>query len=438
MTGYSIEQMRIITLSLALTLVPLAGCAKQLESGDPWTIVYQDDYNYAQSVDKFNTWFWREDSVGTHVWNVSNAPVGNCTSDTPCVKLTAQRDPQAVDYINAEMYNNSCAAEPIANRDAALAQQCAATPSCLAVAAPGASGAANSVDDWHGYPPACYTCYAHYCSDPYPYRSVTPANPAPPGVTHSWNTGATGAVSLWNNPLYTIDQEPNWQWFRDLVFNVPYRATPAAAQKITMGVAAEGQGGGSRGWGFWNTTFAPSDVQMAWFMEVSVQNSSGGNIQSSVWLMTVGESPGTKEPGVCLSLLNPSIDVYRYHTYAIQWQADAVTYSVDGQVVAQHIAYVPTRGLSFHNWADNRNYVSASPANFPLFQAKTNYINAYTVQQAANPPRPAAPPGNAPFCISYAELVKDAEQDIMRAIIAWLISQGLMPGPVIPPAASGG
>lgn len=438
MNALSIRSARNAGLFLILTAACLTGCAKAVQSTDAWITVYQDDYNYARSVDKFNTWFWREDSVGTHTWNVTNAPVGNCTGATPCVKLTAQRDPQAVDYINAEMYNNSCAAEPIRTGGDDLGLHCAATSSCLAVSAPGASGALNSVGDWHGYPPACYACYAHYCSNPYPYRSVMQPNPAPAGVTDSWNTGATGAVSLWKNPLYTIDKEPNWQWFRDLVFNVPYRAAPGLAQKITMGIAAEGQGGGSRGWGYWNTTFDPASIQMAWFMEVSSQNASGGDVQSSVWLMTVGVAPGGGQPGVCVSLLDPSINVYQYRTYTIDWRTNAVTYYVDGQVVAQHTAYVPNRGLSFHNWADNRNYLSTTPANFPLFTAKANYINAYTVQTATNPPPLPASSGATAPCISFAQLEKYAEDNLIRAIIAWLIAEGFMPGPVIPPAASGG
>lgn len=424
-----------IVISSILIGSTLAGCTKIFESEANWTTVYQDDYNYARSVAKFNTWFWREDSVGTHTFNVTNVPAAGCTASTPCVKLTSEIDQTATDYINAEMYNNSCAATPIGEQRADRPlPKCQPSLPCLTA---GSGDSAAGKGGWFGYPIGCYACYAHYCSKPYPYRPEQSPPPTPAGVTNSWNTGATGAVALWKNPLYAIDAEPNWEWYRDLVFNVPYKADANLAQNITMGITSEGQAGGSRGWGYWNTTMSPSAIQLAWFMEVSTQNSSGGDVQGNVWLMTIGDAPGTRDGGICVSMLSPLINIYSYHNYAIEWQADAVTYYVDGQPVAQHTAYVPNRGLSFHNWADNRNYVTGTPANYPLFTAKTNYINSYVVQEANNPPRVTALPGDSPTCVSFAQIEQDIEKgiekDIMAAIIAWMIEHSLMPGPVIPP-----
>lgn len=432
MTSLYFKQAQTATLLSILAATFSAGCATPLEVGDPWTIVYQDNYNYAQSVDKFNTWFWREDSVGTHTFNVTNVAKAGCTAATPCVKLTSQVDPTAVDYINAEMYNNSCAALPLSKREGIPAPKCEPSLPC---ARPTGQALDKRDGSWYGYPMACYACYAHYCSKPYPYRPEKNPGTAPAGVFDSWNTGNTGAVSLWKNPLYKTDKEPNWEWYRDLVFNVPYSATLNKALKISMGITAEGKAGGSRGWGLWNTTMSPTDIQMAWFMEVSTQDTSGGKVQNSVWLMTIGKSPDKGDKGICISVLDSSTDIYSYHRYEIEWQHNALTYFVDGEVVAQHTAYVPNRGLPFHNWADNRNYLTGKPANYPLFNAKTNYINAYMVQQANNPPSVTPPTGNAPTCISFTEIEKDIEKDIIASIIAWIIEHGLMPGPVIPPGS---
>jgi len=409
MTIFCLSNIRIVTLPLIIVITITKVWAmppKHNAVTSIWETTYVDDYDYATSTAKFNTWFWREDSVGTHTFNVTNVPTANCTTATPCVKLTSQRFPNAVDYINAEMYNNSCVKGQ------------------------------GSV--WSNYTQEDYSSYVIQCGKPYPYRPIE--HPGVSGVVDSWNTSTTGAVSLWKNPLDTSNGkacvgEPCWEWYRDLVFNVPYLATSTQALKISMGITAEGKAGGSRGWGIWNTTMSPAYMQMAWFMEISTQNASGGDVVSSVLLMTIGKSPSNDEKGICVSTLDSSIDIYDYHSYSIEWQHDALTYFVDGNAVAQHTTYVPNRGLPFHNWADNRNYVTGKPANYGLFTDKTNYINAYVVQQATSPPAVSPPAGNNPVCTSYSEIEKRIEKiiekDILAAIVAWIIEHELMPGPVI-------
>ena len=408
-----------------------AGCGPTLGGSGDWVLVYEDDYNYAASVEKFNTWFWREDQTGTHIFNVTNVPQAGCTPNSPCVQLTAPVAPTNTKYINAEMYNNSCAV-PTSPEDSATPEAfCDPSVDCTLRSGP-----------WFDYPEGCYMCYVDYCSRAYPYRSGT-GRTAPPGVKDSWNTRFTGGIRLWRNPIAIIDSEKNWKGYRDLVFNVPYLANREKSVKVTMGITAEGVAGGSRGWGFWNTTMDPFTFQLAWFMELTKQaplHPLGQVVDNGFYAMTLGQAPGSGKTGICFSKLaapelTESVDIYGARSYEIAWLPDSVTYFADGVAVAQHTAYVPNRELSFHNWADNRNYFGKTPPNYPLFTAKTNYINAYKVYHAGSPLTPAAPSGNDPVCleIPLEQIAKDFEKDLIAGIIAWLIAEGMLPGPPLPP-----
>ena len=418
------ETHKILVLVLLVCLC-VAGCGKQTLDSGSWITIYEDDYNFAQSVATFNTWLWREDAQGTHVFNVTDKPQANCTSSSPCVQLTAPENPAATAYTNAEMYNNSCQPWPSGEGVDVDALNCSTSVDCSVEFGP-----------WYDYSKECYACYASYCSQPYPYRAGATGK-TPDGVNNSWNTSATGAVSLWRNPITILDSEKNWKGYRDLVFNVAYHATADQAQRISMGIMAEGLAGGSRGWGFWNTTMDPFAIQLAWFMEITDQasiytpNKRTFITKNGVYMMTIGRSPMSGETGICVSTLDPATSIYKYHTYDIQWQAGALTYFVDGIAVAQHTTYVPDRRLSFHNWADNRNYSGKGPGNYPLYVDKTNYINAYRVQVAGYPPVPPAPAGPAATCaaIPLDAIAKGIEKDLIKGIVAWLIGQGLLPGP---------
>jgi len=93
--------------------VGFAACVAQ--AGEPWVRVYTDNFQYQDQPKNnttFNTWLWREDATGTHTFNVTDEP--GCSTDKPCVTLTAMPDPTTpTPYINGEMYNNACARQGI-------------------------------------------------------------------------------------------------------------------------------------------------------------------------------------------------------------------------------------------------------------------------------------------------------------------------------------
>ena len=213
-----------------------------------------------------------------------------------------------------------------------------------------------------------------YCDQPYPYRE-TQSGGSTPYANDSWNT--TTAARLYANPLAYFTKEPDWQWFRDLAFNSLYLADETTSSRITMNIKAEAEDGGSRGWGYWNTTLDPIFMQFAWFMEITSLNPAPS---SEVWMMTVKGGDGD-DAGFCLTPLDKKYSVYDWHQYQVVWSADAVEYYVDEQRVARHENFVPDIGMAFHNWVDNRNYSSNSPSNFPLHLDKTNYINTYSVDE---------------------------------------------------------
>ena len=60
---------------------------------------------------------------------------------------------------------------------------------------------------------------------------------------------------------------------------------------------------------------------------------------------------------------------------------DSISYLIDGKVYATHTQYIPNKALSFHNWADNRNYSGTGPHNYPLETDKSNYISSFVVSE---------------------------------------------------------
>ena len=371
----SLEYFAIVCLSgiSAFTADAVAGTPAK-----NWRVQYNENFKYSQQDKRktdFNTWFWREDSVGLHQFEYIDEK--KCTTEAPCVKLTAPKQPEATNYINSEMYNNSCVGPGAVEPSIPYFKMLSENPLSEAL---------------HNY------IYKH-CNKPYPYREDRATEGQPQYATDSWNR-TTIPRYYGNKYAFTkFDNEAPWQAVRDIAFNSPYLANEDRALRLTATIRAEGQGGGSRGWGFWNTTLDPEFLQLAWFMEYSSQKTNAPEkITSKVYLQTiktqsykVSEKSGVNERffdfSICSTPLPDSISIYDWHKYQIVWSAHSVSYHIDGKLIARHAGKdaIPDKGMAFHNWVDNRNYFGenyVSAANYPLFADKSNYINELSIETA--------------------------------------------------------
>ncbi|MDP1771854.1 MAG: hypothetical protein Q8L15_06175 [Methylobacter sp.] len=353
-------------------LLVLSSCASnKIQTNTDWQNVYEDNYTYStQDPDNttFNTWFWREDSIGTHEFEYTKSP---CSPLLPCVKLTAQKhgETKKIPYINAEMYNNTCVRLGLGHPEIQAYDKLLDNPNPWFTDNPWVQPGETHT------PAELHKKIGEYCGKPYPYRSGS-GEPKTPYANSSWNT-TTGA-RLYRNPFaYSLDKEARWQSYRDLAFNSLYLADDSISQKIKMHIKAEGNTGGTRGWGYWNTTMDPLTMQFAWFMEFTSLNSPAN---SRVWLITVKGGLGDKD-GFCATPLPKQYSIYDWHDYEVVWSAASVEYYIDSQRVAKHEKFIPNVGMAFHNWVDNRNFSSKGPANYPLPIDKSNYINKYTVDE---------------------------------------------------------
>lgn len=225
------------------------------------------------------------------------------------------------------------------------------------------------------------------CSTPYPYQKdtkyLTPFN-----LTSSWNN-LKGSY-LETNPLALSsgDIEKPWKALRDITFNNPYHADKNKAIRIVMDIKAETKDqGGSRGWGFWNTSLDPDFLQLAWFMEYSIPDNIKKDNKSNraVVMQSIGKD-SNDQLKICSTILDPvEYDIYKWHTYKIEWRDNGVLYFVDGNLVATHKDIFLKKHMAFHNWVDNRNYTLIDKmiegiSNFPLTKDKSNYIKSYKVE----------------------------------------------------------
>jgi len=330
-----------------------------IDSKSPkWIPIYEDNYNYSKQTPKnstFNSWFWREDSSATHYFEYTG--IEGCTKDTPCVKLTAQANPANNEYTNSEMYNNSCIKDPNLLK---LKQNTWGNPLF------------NNIKD--------------ICDIPYPYQKNTQYL-KPFNITSSWNNEKN--YYLETNPfaLSSKDVEKPWKALRDITFNNPYKANKGLSTRITMDIKAQTKDqGGSRGWGFWNTSLDMDILQLAWFMEYSIPQklNTSNKANRAVVMQSIGKDSKNRL-NICSTVLDPKkFDIYNWHQYKIEWSNNQVIYYVDNEQVAIHDISLK-RNMAFHNWVDNRNYTEVNKmlkgiSNFPLTKNKSNYIKSFKVE----------------------------------------------------------
>jgi hypothetical protein len=130
----------------------------------------------------------------------------------------------------------------------------------------------------------------------------------------------------------------------DLFLNKPYVAKNGTI--FSSRVKATNLEGGSRGWGFWNTS-SSLGMQIAWFIQFNGFQADGAPYPlNGFWAQT--------QNGLAISMVPlPALDE-GWHDYRIEMSAESVEYFVDNRSVAKVTDdSIPTSPMAFHNWVDN-------------------------------------------------------------------------------------
>lgn len=134
----------------------------------------------------------------------------------------------------------------------------------------------------------------------------------------------------------------------DLFLNTPF--VPRHGLEMTARVRIDNVSGGSRGWGFWNTSVLPPLMQVAWFIQFNGQGSSGVTpfYDNGFYAITQNGLAGYSAIKLC------DLDE-DWHDYRI-WIGDgAVHYYIDGACVASVTdpLAIPSTPMALHYWVDN-------------------------------------------------------------------------------------
>jgi hypothetical protein len=132
----------------------------------------------------------------------------------------------------------------------------------------------------------------------------------------------------------------------DIFLNIPYVAQNGTV--FAGRIKVENLQGGSRGWGFWNTSISPFAMQVAWFIQLDGFLADGTPYpQNGFWAQT--------QNGLSVSMVPlPPLDE-GWHDYRIEMKNDSVEYFIDNRAVAKVTdpASIPASPMAFHNWVDN-------------------------------------------------------------------------------------
>jgi hypothetical protein len=132
----------------------------------------------------------------------------------------------------------------------------------------------------------------------------------------------------------------------DIFLNIPYVAQNGTV--FYSRIKVENLQGGSRGWGFWNTSISPFGMQVAWFIQLDGVLANGTPYAANgFWAQT--------QNGLNVSMLPlPPLDE-GWHDYRIEMKKDSVEYFIDNRSVAKATdpASIPASPMAFHNWVDN-------------------------------------------------------------------------------------
>lgn len=130
----------------------------------------------------------------------------------------------------------------------------------------------------------------------------------------------------------------------DLFLNLPYVAKNGTI--FSARVKAQNLQGGSRGWGFWNTSMGLNS-QIAWFIQFNGFEPDGKPYPlNGFWAQT--------QNGLQISMFPlPPLDE-GWHDYRIEMTSESVNYYIDNRFLAQVTGgAIPSSPMAFHNWVDN-------------------------------------------------------------------------------------
>ena len=149
---------------------------------------------------------------------------------------------------------------------------------------------------------------------------------------------------------------------------------------------------GSRGWGFWNESLRSStgEVDLAWFFYQDGSVCPGVSCPKGLFVMT----QGIGSPKLDITFL-PTKLLSEAHTYTVTLGKDAVTYYVDGNVVANVTdpELIPAGRMQSHVWVDNNFYNLAG--NFMLAPQLNAVATSFNVRWWWQGPTEQVPMGPA-------------------------------------------
>jgi hypothetical protein len=132
----------------------------------------------------------------------------------------------------------------------------------------------------------------------------------------------------------------------DIFLNIPYVAQNGTV--LSSRIKVENLQGGSRGWGFWNTSISPFGMQVAWFIQLDGVLADGTPYAANgFWAQT--------QNGLNVSMVPLAPLDEGWHDYRIEMNRDSVEYFIDNRSVAKttNPASIPASPMAFHNWVDN-------------------------------------------------------------------------------------
>ena len=134
----------------------------------------------------------------------------------------------------------------------------------------------------------------------------------------------------------------------DLFLNNPF--TPAGGLEMTARIRIETLKGGSRGWGFWNTSVLPPTMQVAWFIHFNGKETGGVPPFYDDGFYAITQNGLS---GYAMTKL-PDLDE-DWHDYRIWIGGGQCHYFIDGDLVAtvDKADAIPVAPMTFHNWVDN-------------------------------------------------------------------------------------
>jgi len=287
-------------------------------------------------------WYWRSDAGGKQIFNQDGVyihqvvyppnSVGECSA---CPADSVCYNGACLPYTNSEIYNNPCCSQ------IRLVEACEKWLT-----------EDNLTWLWN----LCKNNPSPICQE-ITRAKVSETKDLLCKLFQSVCTGAltehtNGHCNLELSPIpLSMDADP-FKAIQELFLNCPYQYS-----KFQAKIRVTNLQNGSRGWGFWNTTMIPSKMAMVWFMhqDGTCPQSLKNNIfcpagqtypLNGMYAMVV--APGLKPQMVKLNDLDEN-----WHDYAIDWQKDKITFSIDKKIVYTEKTAIPSNHMAFHCWVDN-------------------------------------------------------------------------------------